>query len=141
MEYGRFINGEHVTVYDLEDCLRAIRCRNEDNEDLIKRLRDENDRLKSEAYKDNELKRMADELENAKHCLARSFTISDKESIAIAKWKKNHEKVAHGFVQGKLTKSRCFGGSYTYCFVPTGLGTTGVVRCSCGAEFEFQHIG
>ena len=26
-------------------------------------------------------------------------------------------------------------------FVPTSIGTSGVIKCSCGAEFEFQEIG
>lgn len=33
------------------------------------------------------------------------------------------------------------GGRYEYIFVPTGLGISGTVVCSCGAKFEFQKIG
>ena len=31
------------------------------------------------------------------------------------------------------------GGSYTWKFVPTSIGTFGSVQCSCGEEFSFQE--
>ena len=56
-EYGKVDpeTGEMVTVYDIKDCLRAIRIRNQDNEYTIKNLREENKRLKEEHYKDDEI--------------------------------------------------------------------------------------
>ena len=42
MEYCTYYNGEWTHVYNLEDCIRAIQCRNEDNVKRIKYLEEEN---------------------------------------------------------------------------------------------------
>jgi hypothetical protein len=39
----------------------------------------------------------------------------------------------------KMTHN-CCGAWYTYEFTPTSLGISGVIKCSCGDEFEFQSI-
>ena len=61
----------------------------------------------------------------------------EKEKEAIDAWKLTHEEEAHG----GNSYSGSIGGRYSYHFVPTSVGTSGVVRCSCGAEFEFCEIG
>ena len=47
-EYSTYYNGKWTQVYNLDDCIRAIQCRNPDNEDRIKRLTEENRKLKEE---------------------------------------------------------------------------------------------
>ena len=34
----------------------------------------------------------------------------------------------------------CIGGSLTWCFTPTSIGTIGEVICSCGEKFTFQDL-
>nr|DAG04561.1 MAG TPA: hypothetical protein [Siphoviridae sp. ctDXu9] len=34
----------------------------------------------------------------------------------------------------------CIGGSLTWCFTPTSIGTIGEVICSCGEKFTFQNF-
>ena len=49
----------------------------------------------------------------------------------------------HGLTSDRL-RTKAEGRScsrYSYKFVPTVLGTSGVIRCHCGATFEFQKIG
>ena len=141
-EYSTYFNGEYTHVYDLEDCLKAIRCRNADNEKRIKYLEEENKKLKDEHYKDGEIQTMKSELDKMKKDYWRGFPISENEEKAIEKWKKEHDKKVHGFSKKLRMKAEgVSGGRYSYHFVPTALGTSGVIRCSCGAEFEFQEIG
>ena len=98
------------------------------------RLEETIEKLKSEAYKDEELAMWKSRCEKAEADARRGFPISEKEDAAIKKWTEEHEKIhpgGHG----------CSGGKYSYHFVPTAIGTSGVIKCSCGAEFEFQEIG
>lgn len=98
-------------------------------------LRKENNKLKTESYKDDEVIRLQNELEGMQKDYNRGFPISEKEYNAIQCWIDKHDKAVH---HGS-TKA-CAGGRYSYRFLPTGLGTIGVVRCSCGAEFTFQDM-
>lgn len=142
-EYSTYFNGEYTNVYDLDDCLRAIKCRNKNNEDTIEYLRKENKRLKEENYKDDELQKMKTQLEKMKADYWRGFPITENEKKAIEEWKKKHEEEVHGLTTDKmrLRAQGISGGRYSYHFVPTTIGTSGVIRCSCGAEFEFREIG
>lgn len=144
MEYGTYdvATGKRVQVYELDKCLDAIRIRNQDNEARIKHLEEENKKLKDEHYKDGEIQIMKSELEKMKKDYWRGFPISKNEENAIEKWKKEHDKKVHRFSKKLRMKAEgVSGGRYSYHFVPTALGTSGVIRCSCGAEFEFQEIG
>lgn len=71
------------------------------------------------------------------------FPITEEENKKILRWQKMHEATAHKATNAKqrMHLQGVSGGRYSYHFVPTALGTSGVVRCSCGAEFEFQEIG
>lgn len=64
------------------------------------------------------------------------FLISEKEQENIQNWHLQHSQNRH-------TDSRFpgpIGGSLSYIFIPTSIGTIGKVRCSCGAEFVFRDI-
>ncbi len=63
----------------------------------------------------------------------RGFPITKSEEKAITKWKSEHEK-NHNGGYGAI------GGKYTYHFIPTSIGIVGTIKCSCGAEFDFQRI-
>ena len=71
------------------------------------------------------------------------FPISKDEENAIEEWKKKHDEDVHGLTTNNLRMKAegVSGGRYSYHFVPTALGTSGVIKCSCGAKFEFQEIG
>lgn len=99
-------------------------------------LEKHNEELQSQVYKDSlveQLQKQVKELQAELNANA-GFRISAEENKTLHSWMDAHEKVhpgGHG----------CSGGKYTYIFLPTGLGTSGTIRCSCGAEFEFQKIG
>lgn len=142
-EYCSYYNGEWTQVYDLDECIRAIQCRNEDNENRIKRLTEENCKLKEEYSRDEEIQKMQKRLDKMQQDYWRGFPITEAEEKAIEEWKKKHDEEAHGWTTDRMrTKAEgIIGGRYSYKFVPTALGTSGIIRCHCGAEFEFQEIG
>lgn len=143
-EYATYFNDEYTHVYDLDDCLRAIKCRNKNNEDTIEYLRKENKRLKEENYKDDELQKMKQQLEKMKADYWRGFPISEDEEKAIEEWKKKHAAEKHGLKtdHDMLKAGGCIGGTWKYEFLPTSIGVSGSVTCRiCGEKFEFQEIG
>lgn len=108
----------------------------------IKCLEKQNQELRDEKYKDNELSRMEDELKTMKENYYRGFPISEEEQKSIREWMDKHdEEVHHARTLGdKLKLGGCCGGRYTYEFTPTSIGTIGTVKCSCGAKFTFQDM-
>ena len=108
----------------------------------IEYLKKQNQKLRDEKYKDNELLRMEAELKAMKEDYYRGFPISEEEQKGIREWMDKHdEEVHHARTLGdKLKLGGCCGGRYTYKFTPTSIGTIGTVKCSCGAEFTFQYM-
>lgn len=142
-EYSTYYDGEWTQVYDLDKCIRAIQCRNTDNEKRIKYLEEENRKLKEEYNKDEEIQKIQERLDKMQKDYWRGFPITIEEEKAIEEWKKKHDEEVHGWItsEQRMKAEGCSGGRYSYKFVPTALGTSGVIRCHCGAEFEFQEIG
>ena len=141
-EYGTYYNGKWTHVYELEDCIRAIQCRNADNEKRIKYLENENKKLKKENYKDEELKKMKQSLDRMQKEYIRGFPISEEEQATIEKWKIEHDENVHGYITDamKMKAEGCCGGRYTYKFIPTTLGVIGKIYCHCGESFTFQEM-
>lgn len=139
--YSTYYKGEYTDVLPVEDCVRAIMCRNENNEDIIQRLEEENKKLKEEVWKDEELQDMKTKLEQMRADYHRGFAITESEKKRIDAWKEKHEEEVHGVRNDVPSYKRGRGGSYSYHFYPTSIGTSGVIKCSCGAEFEFCEVG
>ena len=134
---------DFVEVIPLERCFKAIKVRHNDNVKIIRYLEEENKKLKDNAYKNQELQNMKIELENMRKDYWRGFPITGDEEKRIKEWKKKHEEEVHGLTTEllRMKAGGVSGGRYSYHFVPTSIGTSGVIRCSCGAEFQFQEIG
>lgn len=128
---------------NINECLDYIREKVNSNERIIEALRKQNSELLDEHYKDKALSEMKEQYEKMQKNYYRGFPISEEEDSAIKKWQKEHEENVHGLTDDRLRMKSCgvSGGRYSYHFIPTSLGVSGVVRCSCGAEFEFQKIG
>lgn len=142
--YGvKFIFGG---VSEVKNAIENIQNYVEYQEETIKHLREENNRLKSENYKDEELTMMqarVSELEKGLSEMRKyGFSISKEEHDAIMEWQRKHEEEVHGAVtlEQKMRRGGAIGGNYSYHFVPTSIGVFGKVKCSCGAEFEFQEL-
>ena len=142
-EYSTYYNGEWTLVYDLDKCIRAIQCRNADNEKRIKYLEEENRKLKEEYNKDEEIQKIQERLDKMQKDYWRGFPITIEEEKAIEEWKKKHDEEVHGWItsEQRMKAEGCSGGRYMFKFIPTSIGISGVIKCHCGAEFEFQEIG
>lgn len=132
---------EIIHVYELEDCLKAIRARNKDNEDLIQSLEAKVKRLENEHWKDEEIQKMKSELERMRKELYAGFSITNAQQEAINAWKQMHEETAHGLTDDnkRMKAQGVSGGRYTYLFTPTSIGTFGSIRCVCGEEYTFAE--
>ena len=108
----------------------------------LKYLELQNRELYDEHYKDNEMQQMLNELNKMKDDYYRGFPISEEEDKNIKEWIDNHERDVHGCytLEDKINRGGCCGGTYTYEFVPTSIGTIGTVRCNCGAKYTFQNM-
>ena len=132
-----------MVVIDINECLDYIRDIVNSNERTIEALKKRNNELLDEHYKDKSLSEMKEQYEKMQEDYYRGFPISEEEDSEIKKWQKEHEENVHGLTDDRLRMKAggVSGGRYSYHFVPTSLGVSGVIRCSCGAEFEFQKIG
>lgn len=96
-------------------------------------LREENSRLKSEAYKDEKLSKMKSEYERMKSAYFRGFPISEEEEKKINDWIKEICDKYPG-------NAGAIGGRFTYKFTPTGVGTFGTIVDSFSNEkLTFQE--
>lgn len=101
----------------------------------IEHLEEENKRLKSDAYKDEELAKMKSEYDRMKEDYFRGFPISEEEHKKINEWIDEQMK-KHPGIGGAI------GGRFTYEFLPTGIGTAGTIIDSfTGDRFNFQELG
>ena len=98
-------------------------------------LRKENDRLKSEAYKDEELSKMKEKYDQMSKDYYRGFPISEEEEKKINEW---IEKQIEKHPSGRST----IGGRFTYEFFPTSIGAAGsIIDGLTGDKFNFQELG
>lgn len=134
--------GSWCMVYELDKALRAIKVRNMNDMDRIRRLEEENRKLKEENYKDEEIAAMKVKLDKMREDYYRGFPISEEEQKRIKEWKDKHEEEVHNChsISDKLRRGGCFGGTYKYEFVPTSIGTVGTIKCNCGEQFVFQKL-
>jgi len=97
-------------------------------------LRKENERLKSETYKAEELSKMKEKYDQMSNDYYRGFPISEKEEKKIQEWKEKQLEKHPGI--GGVS-----GGRFRYEFVPTGLGTVGTIIDGFTKEkFTFQDL-
>lgn len=132
----------HVPSYD--DILLALKERAAGYEAAYTSISAENERLKSEWYKDEELQWYKKQMEETElhyqklmEDYGRGFRITKEEQEKIDMWKKAHIKKKHN--GNKYVGA--IGGNWLYKFMPTGIGTLGEIKCICGESFCFCDIG
>ena len=118
---------------DIDKAIKTIKDEIDRNKRMVSDLREENTKLKSAAYQDEELQKMKTELEEMRKDYNRGFPISEKEHKHIELWMTEHNKCSGD-------NSGAIGGGYEYCFIPTSIGIIGTVKCTCGAEFTFREL-
>lgn len=120
-----FLDDIKKILQDLYNQYRAAESRNE-------YLEKENARLKSDAYKDEELSAMKEKYDKIRDDYHRGFPISENEMAKIHEWQ---DKIIGG-VDMKINGTR-----FHYEFHPTELGTIGyVVDSITGEKFCFRGL-
>ena len=101
----------------------------------IEHLEKENKKLKSDAYKDEELAKMKSEYDRMKEDYFLGFPISKEQREKIKEWQ---GKIIDKYPTGKTA----IGGRFKYIFYPTSIGTSGEIKDNISGEvFEFQKLG
>lgn len=120
---------EDQTPYIIKNVEDGLKKRDEE----ITRLREENKRLKDEAYKDSELQMMKSKCKAIKEELNRGFQISEDEELMINAWMTSHV----------INEHKRFGtrnGQFKYEFQDFAEVSVGSVVCTeCGESFTFRQ--
>lgn len=140
MEFMEFINGKMLKIHDIDTA-----CKNfcEEISSIINRvqgqnnaLKAENERLKSEHYKDEEIQKLLQEKENIRKRYAHGFEIDEDEWLSIKEWQAKHIAEKHNGNK----YAGAIGGRFKYIFTPTSIGEIGEIECSCGEKFCFKEL-
>lgn len=107
----------------------TIREKLEYQDELINRYKSLYEEAKSESYKDNELSKLKEQVDDLNNQLITGFGITADEQNNINNWIRHHN---HDYGKYPL--------DYSYNFVRTPLGVVGKVQCVCGKEFVFKDI-
>jgi hypothetical protein len=109
------------------------------NENLKKKLTE----ISDEKWKDKELKSLEEKARNAQDDLYRGFGISKEEDEKIHNWIDRHWAEQHNAFNStdKLKKGGAIGGTFSYEFLPTSIGTVGICRCNGCQKLAFVRCG
>lgn len=123
--------------------LERIEKISEEKDDLIEKLKLENDRLKSGVYENSVVKELEEENKRLRQDNLRGFPITEEQQKLIREWQLKHEDEIHGrkTLEERLRAGGAIGGKYFYRYVPTSLGVVGEIVCDeCGQSFCFEDI-
>ena len=141
LSYGTFVDGKYMEVETVDNCMKMLRYRFDDQKKTIDNLRNQIKELTDSQYKDKKLQKMKAELEKMQREYNRGFTITDKEWDAIETWKEKHDREVHGLTECNERAGGAIGGRYTFEFIPCSIGTIGTIKCGkCGEKFTFREL-
>lgn len=117
---------EHMTdkyIENLQITIDGLRAKDKQ----ISQLQEENNRLKDEHYKDEELKKLQEKIKELQGDCARGFPISKDEQEVIDEFRKEHKK-------------ECPHCSFKYIFESYPIVEFGYLKCNvCGEEITFAE--
>jgi dGTP triphosphohydrolase len=120
-------NKEDQTPYIIKNVEDGLKKRDEE----ITRLREENKRLRDEAYKDSKLQMMKRKMQAMQEELNRGFPITEDEDTKIREWIEKHLTKRHKLIVN---------GRFKYEFQDFAEVSVGSVVCTeCGESFTFRQ--
>ena len=123
----KIIRKEDQTPYIIKNVEDGLKKGGEE----ITRLREENKRLRDEAYKDSELQMMKSKCEAMQEELNRGFPITEDEDTKIREWIEKHLTKRHKLIVN---------GRFKYEFQDFAEVSVGSVVCTeCGESFTFRQ--
>ena len=120
---------EFTEVHPLDESLNSLKERFNDLVESNQSLQEKLKEIKDEKWADKRLQEMNEELEKMRREYYRGFPIRDEEQKKIDEWLVNHHHYGGAI-----------GGTRTYEFSPTSIGTIGKIKCMCGEEFTFVDL-
>lgn len=120
-------------VSDTKDLIKELAEVYEDLENTNKILREKNNKLEDEHYKDELVAQLKKRNEILFNDMLRGFRINEDEEKEWKTWEQNHIINQHGkgFTGGAI------GGGFKFEFLPTSIGTIGTIKCtSCASKAE-----
>lgn len=115
-----------INSYTINDYVSGL-------ENQIYYLKDQIDKIKSETYKDSELQRLQQEIDNYKKVMKRSYVISESEMELINKFIKEHRKICENDENNKEKH-------YVKEYIFSECGYYGYAVCNCGEKYNFREI-
>lgn len=132
-------HGDFIKVPEIDKLCQTLKTKFLEQERQNEHLKLELKKITDEKWKDEELQKMKEEMDTVKANARRGFPISKKEYENAMNWINNHELVKHPRPDDAPPRGGAIGGSYTWKFTPTSIGTFGTVYCSCGDHYTFQE--
>ena len=138
MEYLTLLSDETVRQY-LKDVGDTVEILSRE----VDRLRNENNYLKAENYKDSELDDMKKRLENMQEYCKCAFDVPDYKKQALDEWQLKHMTEKHGY--GKEGNDKYLSlpveMNFSYEFTPSTIGVFGTCSCGhCGEKFNISDV-
>ena len=115
-------------------------------EDLLeknRKLKLENEELKSGVFESSEIQKLKEEKEKYRQDCLRGFPITEEQQKMIREWQLKHEAEIHGrkTLEDRLRDGGAIGGKYFYRHIPTSIGIVGEIVCDeCGQSFCFEDL-
>jgi len=116
-----------INSYSINEYVRGL-------ENQIYYLKDQIDKIKSETYKDSELQRLQQKIDNYKDVMKRSYVISESEMELINKFVEEHKDICKN--DSSLSKEKHYIKEYVF----SECGYYGYVVCNCGERYNFREI-
>lgn len=120
---------EFTEIHPLDESLNSLKERFNDLVESNQSLQEKLQEIKDEKWADKRLQEMNEKLEKMRREYYRGFPICYEEQKKIDEWLVNHRHYGGAI-----------GGSHTYEFSPTSIGTIGKIKCMCGEEFTFINL-
>ena len=123
-----------LTIHDLKSLLQEVYYHYRSVVKTNDYLKNEIEKVKSEKYADEVLLKMRSEYEKMKSDYYRGFPISEEENKKIKEWMNKQ-------IEKNPSTGGAIGGRFSYKFIPTGVGTIGIVIDGITDEtFTFSEI-
>ena len=124
------------------ELIEELKNRFDRQEDRIKYLEEQNKKIQEKSWAEEKYQKMQSRYEAMQRDYYRGFPISEEEEKKIKAWQKKHDTEKHkaDTLEKRLRLEGVSGGRFKYIFVPTSIGISGCVQCSCGERFCFQDF-
>ena len=142
-KYSSYLNGKYHEFQGYERCLEEVAHSMQEVLDYAEKVEQKNKELEDEHWIDERLRSMKERYDKMSADYWRGFPISEEQKKAIDEWQDQHWTKQHNAPDtlSRLYKQGAIGGSFSYRFVPTSIGTSGVCRCDSCYRRMLNELG